>query len=271
LAPFDVVVTDPRRLAAVRSALSRDPVVQQVGPVEHAGHLARFSVLVDSLPSGQRAFLLVDQLRAVVGRASAGAALVGGQTAQDADLARSASQDEHRVIPLVLGVVVVVLAGLLRGLLGPVTVTLTVVGTFAAALGVCAVVFGSLLGYPGVDPTVPLLGFVFLVALGTDYNVFLLGRVSQEVEARGLPEGVVVGLSATGGVLTSAGLILAGTFAVLTILPLLPSKEIGLVVAFGVLLDTLVVRTVLVPSLALSLGRAFWWPRRVTGAAGKRS
>ncbi len=265
IAPVDVILTDPSRLAALREALASTPGVSSVGSVESVDHMVSFNVILSSLPSGEKAFSLIARIRSVADRASGGTALIGGQTAQDYDLARISHQDQLVVIPLVLAVVLVVLALLLRALLGPVLVTITVVGTFAAALGASSVIFSSILGYPGIDPTVPLLSFVFLVALGVDYNVFLLGRVSQEVDSLGGIKGVTRGLAATGGVLTSAGLILAGTFSVLAILPLLPSKEIGLAVAFGVILDTLIVRTVLVPALAIDTRRAFWWPRRIPG------
>jgi putative drug exporter of the RND superfamily len=222
--------------------------------------------------SGRSAFSFVQRLRSVVSRSSGGAALVGGQSAQDYDLATISRQDELLVIPLVLAVVLVVLVLLLRALSGPVVVIITVIATFAAALGVGSIVFDAILTYPGVDPTVPLLSFVFLIALGVDYNVFLLGRVSEEIELHGTTRGVAKALAVTGSVLTAAGLILAGTFTVLIILPLLPSKEIGVVVALGVLLDTLVVRTILVPSLAVDMGAAFWWPRRPgTGHPGAGS
>jgi RND superfamily putative drug exporter len=264
--PADVVVTNPARLSDVRAALARAPGVSALGAVERVDNLARFDVIFSSAATGDKAFSRIVALRRIADQASGGAVLVGGQTAQDYDLAQVSHRDQFVVIPLVLVVVMAVLMLLLRALVGPLLVTLTVVGTYAASLGACSVIFTSILGYPGVDPTVPLLGFVFLVALGVDYNVFLLGRVSQEVSYLGAVDGVTRGLAATGGVLTSAGLILAGTFSVLSILPLLPSKEIGVLVAFGVLLDTLVVRTILVPSLAIDTSRWFWWPRRLPAA-----
>lgn len=260
--PIDVIVTVPSTLGPLRAALERTPGISSVGPVERAGRLARFQVVPSSVSSGRPAFSLVQRVRAVASRESGGTALVGGQPAQDYDISTVSLRDELMVMPLVLGVVLLVLFMLLRGVAGPVVVILTVIATFAAALGVCSIVFDSILSYPGVDPTVPLLSFVFLIALGVDYNVFLLGRVSQEIEVLGRRRGVNRALAVTGSVLTAAGLILAGTFTVLIILPLLPSKEIGLVVALGVLLDTLMVRTILVPALAIDMGPSFWWPRR---------
>jgi RND superfamily putative drug exporter len=260
-APVDVVVTDPSTVSSVRAAIARAEGGSSIGPAERAGNLTRFEVVPGSVPSGSKAFAYIRRLRVAATRASHGTALVGGQTAQDYDLSVVSRQDERAVVPLVLAVVLLVLLLLLRAVVGPLAVLASVVLSLAAALGTGAAMFTSILGFPGVDPTVPLLSFVFLVALGVDYNVFLLGRISQEVRRHGTSAGVVQGLAMTGSVLTSAGVILAGTFSVLVILPLLPSKEIGLVVAFGVLLDTLLVRTILVPALAIDLGRAFWWPR----------
>jgi RND superfamily putative drug exporter len=142
-------------------------------------------------------------------------------------------------------------------------VVATVVVTFAAALGLASAIFVPLLGLPGIDPTVPLLTFVFLVALGVDYNIFLLTRVREEVKRDGITIGVRNGVASTGGVLTSAGLILAGTFSVLAILPIVASREIGIVVAIGVLADTFLVRTILLPMLVADLGTRFWWPTQV--------
>jgi RND superfamily putative drug exporter len=139
---------------------------------------------------------------------------------------------------------------------------LTVVASFAAALGAAVVIY-DLLGFAAVYPTLPLLGFVFLVALGIDYNIFLMARAREESARVGTRRGVLVALAATGGVITSAGIVLAGTFSVLTVLPLVVLVELGVVVAFGVLLDTLLVRSVLVPALVRDVGPAVWWPSRL--------
>ncbi len=167
------------------------------------------------------------------------------------------------IVPLTLAVVLVVLILLLRALVAPLILTLTVVLSFAAALGVGFVAFDVLFDFPGSSPDLALFAFVFLVALGIDYNIFLMARVREESTRHGARDGMLRGLAVTGGVITSAGVVLAGTFLVLAVLPLVFLTEIGFVVAFGVLLDTLVVRTVLVPALALRLGDRFWWPRRI--------
>ena len=164
------------------------------------------------------------------------------------------------VVPLVLVVVFVILALLLRALVAPLLLVGTVVLSFAAALGVSALAFDHVFHFAGVDPAIPLFAFVFLVALGVDYNIFLMTRVHEESRRHGTRRGALIGLAATGGVITSAGLVLAGTFMALGSLPVVLATEIGLVVAFGVLLDTFVVRSVLVSALNLDVGRWLWWP-----------
>ena len=153
-----------------------------------------------------------------------------------------------------------VLILLLRALVAPLILTLTVVLSFAAALGVGFVAFDVLFGFPGSSPDLALFAFVFLVALGIDYNIFLMARVREESTRHGARDGMLRGLAVTGGVITSAGVVLAGTFLVLAVLPLVFLTEIGFVVAFGVLLDTLVVRSILVPALVFDIGPRIWWP-----------
>jgi putative drug exporter of the RND superfamily len=141
-----------------------------------------------------------------------------------------------------------------------------VVLSFLAALGVGAIVFDVIFGFPGAEPSLPLYAFVFLVALGVDYNIFLMARVREEALQYGTRDGMLRGLAVTGGVITSAGIVLAGTFAILGVLPLTFLTELGFVVAFGVLLDTFVVRSILVPALVFGTGPRFWWPSRLAGA-----
>ncbi|GAA1197475.1 hypothetical protein GCM10009675_10970 [Prauserella alba] len=162
-----------------------------------------------------------------------------------------------------LVVIFAVLALLLRSLLAPLLLIATVVLSFAATMGVSALVFNHVLDFPGADPVVPLFGFVFLVALGIDYNIFLMTRVREETIRQGTRAGVLRGLTVTGGVITSAGVVLAATFAALAVLPILFLAQIAFIVAFGVLLDTLIVRSLLVPALAIDIGRHIWWPSRL--------
>jgi putative drug exporter of the RND superfamily len=168
----------------------------------------------------------------------------------------------------VLVVVFLILVGLLRALVGPLLLTLTVVLSFFAALGVGAVVFDVIFGFPGSEPSIPLFAFVFLVALGIDYNIFLMARVREETLRHGTREGMLRGLAVTGGVITSAGIVLAGTFSVLAVLPLVFLTQIGFLIAFGVLLDTFIVRSVLVPALVMDLGSKVWWPSHLAREDG---
>ena len=267
VSPVDVVVTDARLVPAVRRALGRQPVTARMGPVERAGAMARFDLVLDVAPTGERAFDAIRRLRAAATTVAGDHVVIGGQTAQDLDTATTNHTDTFVVVPSVLAVVLLVLALVLRALVGPLILVATVVVSFGAALGITSAVLVPLLGLPGTDPSVPLLTFVFLVALGIDYNIFLLTRVREEVLRSDATAGVRTGVTTTGGVLTSAGVILAGTFSVLAILPIVASREIGLVVAIGILADTFLVRTVLVPALAVDLGPRFWWPTRVRRGA----
>jgi RND superfamily putative drug exporter len=160
-------------------------------------------------------------------------------------------------------VILVILMLLLRSILAPVLLIITVVLSFGAALGVSSWVFDGVLRFPGADPVVPLYGFVFLVALGIDYNIFLMTRVREESIRFGTRTGILRGLVATGGVITSAGLVLAATFAALGVLPILFLAQLAFIVAFGVLLDTFVVRSLLVPALAHDIGPKIWWPSKL--------
>ena len=190
-------------------------------------------------------------------------ALVGGVTATALDTNDASIHDRTLIIPVILVVILLILMLLLRSILAPVLLILTTVLSFGTAMGVAALVFNGIFDFPGADPAVPLFGFVFLVALGIDYNIFLMTRVREESIAHGTREGVLRGLSITGGVITSAGLGLAATFAALSVIPILFLLQLAFIVAFGVLLDTFIVRTLLVPALAYDLGRIIWWPSKL--------
>ena len=190
-------------------------------------------------------------------------ALVGGVTATAVDTNDASIHDRTLIIPVILVVIMLILMLLLRSILAPVLLILTTVLSFGTAMGVSALVFDGVFDFPGADPAVPLYGFVFLVALGIDYNIFLMTRVREESLAHGTREGVLRGLSITGGVITSAGLVLAATFAALSVIPILFLVQLAFIVAFGVLLDTFVVRSLLVPALAYDLGKVIWWPSKL--------
>jgi RND superfamily putative drug exporter len=202
-------------------------------------------------------------MRAAVKEAGGPGVLVGGPSAIEYGVRQAASRDTRVIIPIALVVVLLVLILLLRALLAPLLLIGTVIVSFAAALGISLVVFDVIFGFAGVDPSFPLFAFIFLVALGIDYNIFLMARVREETQRHGTRQGMVRGLAVTGGVITSAGIVLAGTFSVLALLPLVFLTEIGFVIAFGVLLDTFIVRSVLVPALVLDIGPRIWWPSRL--------
>ena len=193
-------------------------------------------------------------------------AIVGGVTATAVDTNDAGIRDRSVIIPVVLVVILLILMLLLRSVVAPLVLIGSVIVSFAAALGVGALVFDHVFHFPGADPSVPLYSFVFLVALGVDYNIFLMTRVREEALRHGPREGVLRGLGVTGGVITSAGVVLAATFAALGVIPILFLVQIAFVVAFGVLLDTIVVRSLLVPALAYDLGRRAWWPSRLSRA-----
>jgi RND superfamily putative drug exporter len=190
-------------------------------------------------------------------------ALVGGFTAVNEDIAEANARDNRIIIPTVLVIIFLILALLLRSLLAPFMLISTVVLSFAATLGACQLAFKYVFNFPGADTGFPLFAFVFLVALGIDYNIFLMTRVREESKKLGTRAGTLKALTVTGGVITSAGVVLAATFAVLGLLPLVFLAELGFAVAFGVLLDTILVRSILVPALTIGIGKKVWWPSKL--------
>jgi RND superfamily putative drug exporter len=234
--------------------------VEDVGrPVTGNGY-ERYEATLSSAPDSQAARDTVDRLRAAVHPFGA---KVGGTTAINVDTQRAATHDTKTIIPIVLGVVFLILVLLLRAAVAPLLLMLTVVLSFAGSLGVCGLVFTHVFGFEGADSGFPLTVFIFLVALGVDYNIFLMTRVREESHRMGTRRGILRGLTVTGGVITSAGVVLAATFAALATLPMTAMVEMAFAVAFGVLLDTLLVRSLLVPALAYDLGRRIWWPGRL--------
>ena len=231
-------------------------------PTVASGEVLLQATLADPADS-ETAGETVRQLRAEL-HASVPGALVGGTTATAIDTNDASIHDRNLIIPIVLIVIMLILMMLLRSVLAPLLLILTTVLSFGTALGVAALAFNHLFRFPGADPAVPLYGFVFLVALGIDYNIFLMTRVREESLAHGTREGVLRGLTITGGVITSAGLVLAATFAALAVIPILFLAQIAFIVAFGVLLDTFIVRSLLVPALSYDLGRVIWWPSRLS-------
>ncbi len=246
------------------------PTPVALEPTVVGGRVMLQVTLIDAADSAA-AEQTVRDLRDAVHAVDAGA-IVGGVTATAVDTDDTSIRDRTVIIPVVLVVILLILMLLLRSILAPVLLVASVVVSFAAALGVSALVFEHVLGFPGADPSVPLFAFVFLVALGIDYNIFLMTRVREESLRYGTRPGIVRGLAVTGGVITSAGIVLAATFAALGVIPVLFLAQIAFIVAFGVLLDTIVVRSLLVPALAYDLGSKIWWPsRKLWATASDRS
>ena len=259
VAPTDVLA--PASVAARTTAALRrvDGVasVHRVGTSDD-GRLVHLQATLRSDPYGDAAIGLVPRLRA-----AAAPALVGGPTAEEADTRTTTRHDERVVVPVTLLTILAILCLLLRAVVAPLYLVASVVLSFAATMGASYAAFAWAFGSPGSDASLPLFVFLFVVALGIDYNIFLMARVREEACRDGARLGVLRGLEHTGGVITSAGVVLAGTFAVLMLLPLEQLFQLGFAVALGVLVDTLVVRTLLVPATAFLAGRASWWPSRL--------
>jgi len=249
---------DPERLSQLGSGCLPDDLTVQ----PRNGRTVINAQLVDSYDTpqaGQTVLRLRDALHPIPGAE----AQVGGQAAINKDTLVASVRDRNVIIPLVLLVIMIVLGVVLRALVAPVLLIASVVLSFAATIGACALVFNRIFRFDNSDPSFPLYAFIFLVALGIDYNIFLMTRVREETLEFGTRDGVRRGLSVTGGVITSAGCVLAATFAVLGVLPLTFLAELGFAVAFGVLLDTIVVRSILVPALSYDIGKPIWWPSRL--------
>ncbi|MEV5609724.1 MMPL family transporter [Streptomyces sp. NPDC052225] len=269
-----VIVANSAQGDAVTSAVAgtKGVVGQSIGvppntAPEHGGKVL-FEATTTAPSDSQAARDTVERVRDAVREVDGADAKVGGGPAALLDMDRATAHDNKLVIPLVLVVVLLILGLLLRALIAPLILIGTVVLSFAAALGLSALAFRHLFDYAGESTDFPLFVFVFLVALGIDYNIFLTTRIREEAIRQGTRPGVVTGLAATGAVITSAGLVLAGTFAALGTLPMVAFAEIGFAVALGVLLDTFVVRSVLVTSLFLDVGPRVWWPHALSRSSG---
>jgi RND superfamily putative drug exporter len=231
--------------------------------------LTAISVTLDAEPESAEAFATIRALRTALADADGDvpSALVGGSDATALDTNEAAAADLALIVPIILAIVFVILALILRSLVAPVLLIVSVLATFFASLGAGNWVFLNVLGFPAFDANVTLYAFLFLVALGVDYNIFLTTRAREERSRVGTREGMIRALASTGGVITSAGVLLAAVFAVLGVLPVVALTQVGIIVCIGVLLDTLVVRTVLVPAIVFLTGDAFWWPARRDAAA----
>ncbi len=247
--------------AAVVTAVNGVEGVGTVRPGASGSGITEVDVVIAADPGSDAAADTVVALRDAV--SGIPDTHVGGTEAVALDASEASARDRQVILPVILLLVLVALAALLRSVVAPVVLVATVVATYLASLGLSWVIFTQVLGFDRLDDGVPLLAFVFLVALGVDYNIFLVTRAAEEAKGHGANQGMLRALAATGGVITSAGILLAAVFAVLGVLPLVVLAQLGVVICVGVLLDTLVVRTVLVPAIALLLGDRFWWPRQV--------
>ena len=258
--PSTVIVPPGGDVQAVTDALKQDPAVADVvQPIEGTPG-TQLSLQLKADPYSTEAFDQIPHLREVAKEAGGQDVLIGGPTAESYDYRTSAARDNKVIIPIALVVVFLILAFLLRSIFAPAMLVATNILSFAAALGLGVFFFQYVFDFPGEDPSLPLLTFVFLVALGIDYNIFLMARVREEAFKHGTKEGMLRGLAVTGAVITSAGIVLAGTFSALAVLPLIFLTEIGFVIAVGVLLDTFVVRSIVVPALTFIAGSRIWWP-----------
>lgn len=223
-------------------------------------------VTLSDPPDSEAAEAVIGDLRAELVDVPGAGALVGGPTAVSFDINAANLRDRNVIIPLVLFVISIILIILLRSLVAPLLLIGTVILSFFATLGACAIAFNYIFDFPGADASFPLFAFVFLVALGVDYNIFLMTRVREESKTIGTRPGILRGLTVTGGVITSAGIVLAATFLVLGVLPLVALRQVGFAVALGVLIDAFIVRTTLVPALAYTIGPKVWWPSALSRA-----
>ena len=254
--------TDPQQVAATAAEV---PGVVRATATAGDDDLSRVEVVLEGKPGDPESRGAVEALRGAL--ADYEDTWVGGSEAEAIDATEATARDRQVIIPLILLVVLLALVLLLRSVAAPLVLVSTVVATYLASLGLSWWIFTEVMGFARLDDGVPLLAFLFLVALGVDYNIFLVSRAAEEARDHGARPGMLRALTATGGVITSAGILLAAVFAVLGVLPLVVLAQLGVVICVGVLLDTLVVRTVLVPAIALKTGVTFWWPRRIEAQA----
>jgi putative drug exporter of the RND superfamily len=270
------VVVSADKIEAVTAALTGAPGVSSIAPaldglpipgqpapeVKIVDNKAILNVTLDAAPDSVEAGNDIPELRRLA-KAADSTALIGGTSAVYYDVRQANNRDNRVIIPIILLVITLILGVLLRSILSAIVLLGTVVLSYFATLGVSALVFNHVFGFAGGDNSFPLFAFIFLVALGIDYNIFLMSRVREESQKIGTRAGVIKGLTVTGSVITSAGIVLAATFAVLGLLPLVPLAQLGFAVAFGVLLDTIIVRSILVPALVHEIGPKIWWPSKL--------
>jgi RND superfamily putative drug exporter len=270
------IVVSADKADLVTAAIKNAPGVSEISPlldgipvpgqplpkVKIVNNQMILNVTLDKAPDSVEAGNDIPKIRELAKEADP-TALVGGTSAVYFDIRTANNQDNRNIIPIILFVITLILGFLLRSIVSAIVLLGTVVLSYFATLGVCALVFNHVFGFAGGDNSFPLFAFIFLVALGIDYNIFLMTRVREESQKVGTRKGVIQGLTVTGAVITSAGVVLAATFAVLGLLPLVPLAQLGFAVAFGVLLDTIIVRSILVPALVHEIGPKIWWPSKM--------
>ena len=239
------------------------PGVAEISDGQSDANYSELRLVLDADPESNEALEVIRDLRVILDELPDGAiALVGGQDASTLDVTDATARDQALLVPLILVSVFLILILLLRSLAAPIFLMIAVVGSFFSALGTSWLIFQYVYGFPALDLTVLILAFLFLVALGVDYSIFLVTRAQEEARLLGTRAGMRKALGATGGVITSAGVLLAAVFTVLGVLPLIALAQVGTIVGIGVLLDTLLVRTIIVPAIAFVTGKKFWWPRK---------
>jgi len=262
--PTHVIGPTDRAVDIQRAITNTTGVVSATAVGQSAGGLTQWSVVLNSEPASADVFKTIDALRDST-HAVDPSVLVGGSDAQARDAGAAASQDRLVIVPLILVVVLIVLYALLRSALAPLVLVAVTVLSALAALGLGGWASVHLFGFPALDNTAPLFAFLFLVALGVDYTIFLVTRAREETPEHGTRDGIVRAVSATGAVITSAGVVLAAVFCVLGVLPLIVLTQVGIIVGLGILLDTFVVRTVIIPALFTLIGPRIWWPALRSG------
>jgi RND superfamily putative drug exporter len=256
------VIVSKQYVGEARSLVDIDGVAE-ITEGATSDEYAELQLVLDAEPESKEALALITELRAELETLPSDAiALVGGQDATTLDVTAATERDQALLVPLILISVFLILILLLRSLASPIFLMIAVVGSFFSAVGASWLIFQYVFGFPALDLTVLILSFLFLVALGVDYSIFLVTRAQEDARTLGTREGMKKALGATGGVITSAGILLAAVFAVLGVLPLIALAQVGTIVGIGVLLDTLLVRTVIVPAIAFVAGKKFWWPRK---------
>ncbi|WP_245547937.1 MMPL family transporter [Nocardia pneumoniae] len=256
-----IVLADSGAVAGIDAAFRRtEGVVLTWQTGTSPTGLTRWAVVIDAPPASARAFETIEALRASLAEVPGAQALVGGTDAQVLDIQTAAAEDRTVIMPLILVVVLAVLLVLLRAIPAALLLVAVTVLSALAALGLGSWMSEQVFGFPALDISVPLFAFLFLVALGVDYTIFLVTRAREETPGHGTTQGMVRAVSVTGAVITSAGIVLAAVFCVLGVLPLITLTQVGIVVGLGILLDTFVVRTVVIPALFSLIGRTIWWP-----------